>query len=110
MRLTGFIASPASDNVVKAFNAQFPDVKIEQKTGFSKYLDAQIDRDWQAGKPSVDIAVLQTVQDYPRWNAAGRLLKYKPATFDDISNELKDLDGAYFPVNICKSTSHILQR
>jgi ABC-type Fe3+ transport system substrate-binding protein len=50
----------------------------------------------------VDIAILQTVQDYTRWNTQDRLLKYKSPTFKDISNELKDLDGAYVPVNVCK--------
>jgi len=101
--LTGLPASTASDNIVAAFNAQFPDIKINQTTGFSKYLDAQIDRAYTVGKPLVDVAILQTVQDYTRWNSQARLLKYKPPTFGDISNELKDLEGAYIPVNICRS-------
>lgn len=101
--MTGVLVSTASDNVVAAFNAQFPDIIINQTTGFSKYLDAQIDRAYAVGKPFVDVAVLQTVQDYTRWNSQARLLKYKPPTFGDISNELKDLEGAYIPVNICKS-------
>ncbi|KAH5488658.1 hypothetical protein HBI52_233010 [Parastagonospora nodorum] len=96
----GGSSSTASDNVVAAFNAQFPDIKIDQTTGFSKYLDAQIDRAYAVGKQFVDVAILQTVQDYTRWNSQARLLKYKPPTFGDISNELKDLEGAYIPVSI----------
>ena len=43
----------------------------------------------------VDIAVIQSLQDFPRWKAEGRLLSYKASQWNDIYPEFVDKDGAY---------------
>lgn len=96
------IAAAAATPLVSAFTAQFPDIALNVTTDLSKYVDTRIDRSYLVNAPYVDIAILQTVHDYPRWKEEGRLLPYKPSTFDDINNAIKDLDGAYVPVNISK--------
>lgn len=72
-------------------------------TDLSKYHDSRIDRDFYAGNESIDIAVLQTLQDFVRWKAQNRLMFYKPQNFSDIVNGEKDLDGAWLPVYLCES-------
>jgi ABC-type Fe3+ transport system substrate-binding protein len=69
---------------------------------FSKYHDSRIDRAFFAGEEETDVAVLQTVHDFPRWKGQNRLLLYKPPTFDDIYSGEKDLDGAFIPIGICR--------
>src|SRR5262249_4016914 len=54
----------------------------------------------KAGTLKVDLAALQTIQDYERWNRAGRLLRFKPDGFDKIDAEWKDKDGAYVGITV----------
>ncbi|KAK5993531.1 hypothetical protein PT974_06964 [Cladobotryum mycophilum] len=85
--------------MLTAFRKQFPDIPINITAELSKYADSRIDRSYIEGKPFIDVALLQTVHDFPRWDKQQRLLHYKPANFDDINPAIKDIDGAYFPVN-----------
>ena len=75
---------------------------------FSKYHDSRIDRAFYAGNEDVDIAALQTLQDFPRWKAQNRLMFYKPQNFSDLVNGEKDFDGAWLPVYLCKYCGLIL--
>ncbi|KAG0648607.1 hypothetical protein D0Z07_5106 [Hyphodiscus hymeniophilus] len=96
----GGSSAAAAAPILAAFSKQYPDVVLNATTDLSKYVDTVIDRSYITNNPYVDIAILQTVNDYPRWRDEGRLLKYKPATFDEINNSIKDPNGAYVPVNI----------
>ena len=69
---------------------------------FSKYHDSLIDRAFYAGNEDIDIAALQTLQDFSRWKAQNRLLFYKPQNFSDLVNGEKDFDGAWLPVYLCR--------
>lgn len=66
----------------------------------SKYLDNEIDRAFYEDRTVYDVAVLQSLQDYPRWKSANRLLYYKPYNFADLLEGEKDFQGAWLPVQI----------
>jgi ABC-type Fe3+ transport system substrate-binding protein len=79
-------------------------VKLNLTVDVSKYHDSRIDRQFQkTGNDGVDIAVLQTLHDFTRWKREGRLLPYKPANWDNIYASLKDSNGAFFGIFVCKS-------
>lgn len=92
--------------ITKAFTQAFPGIKIDVKLDVSKYLDINIDDSYRATNGSddgVDLAVLQSVQNFPRWKKEERLLPYKVAPWDDIYPDFVDEDGAYTGLHICKS-------
>ena len=81
-----------------------------------KYHDSVIDRNLNlTRKAGADIAQLQTLHDFVRWKQEGRvrlsslhpscpnkypdaltqLLAYKPAGFEHIPDNIKDVDGFY---------------
>src|SRR3974390_1177997 len=82
------------------FEQRFPGIKVTAKAGSSNVLDQEIDTQMKAGNLQVDMAVLQTIQDYERWKKAGVLLPFKPEGFDKIDDEWKDKDGAYVGVTV----------
>src|SRR3974377_2500939 len=59
------------------FEQRFPGIKVTAKAGSSNVLDQEIDAQMKAGNLKVDMAVLQTIQDYERWKKAGALLPFK---------------------------------
>jgi len=85
--------------LINAFQARFPDVAVNITAQLSKYASARIDRSDLSDSPYIDVALLQTVQDFPRWDKMGRLLHYKPANFDDVNLAIKDVNGAFWPVS-----------
>lgn len=78
-----------------AFEEAFPGIRIEMVVDFSKNHDARIDYQLTTNTLVVDVAQLQTVQDFPRWRDEGVLLMYKPIGWDHIYDELKDSEGAF---------------
>ncbi len=82
----------------RAFERQFPGVKVTINSGFSNVLDRRIDEQLRAGKLEVDLAILQTVQDFIRWKKEGVLATFRPDGFDFIDRTFKDPDGAYVGV------------
>ena len=78
----------------KKFEQRYPGIKISITGGFSNVLDKQHRPADQGGKLEVDVAIFQTLQDFVRWKAEGRLLAYKPVGFDAIDASFKDADGA----------------
>jgi ABC-type Fe3+ transport system substrate-binding protein len=65
------------------------------KTDLSKYHDARIDNQLARNRLEVDVAHLQTLQDFDRWKREGVLLRYKPEGFDQVYQQFKDKDGYY---------------
>ncbi|KAK0206797.1 ABC transporter [Desarmillaria ectypa] len=85
------------DSVIAAFQERFPKMNISITVDLSKYHDGVIDRSLnQTGKAGTDVAHLQTLHDFIRWKDEGRLLPYKPAGWDQIPDDIKDADGAYY--------------
>ncbi|KAF7954073.1 hypothetical protein EAE96_005206 [Botrytis aclada] len=83
-----------------AWAARFPKIALDLKVDLSKYHDSRIDRAYWSNNETVDIAVLQTLNDFQRWKEEGRLMFYKPPTFTDLYSGETDLDGPFLPVNI----------
>lgn len=83
-----------------AWAARFPKIALDLTVDLSKYHDSRIDRAYWANNETVDIAMLQTLNDFQRWKEEGRLLFYKPPTFADLYSGETDLDGAFLPVNV----------
>ena len=96
-------AQAAAEPLLTAFKQLFPKVEINITAELSKYADSKIDRSYFEGEPFIDYAMLQTVHDFPRWKAEGKLLEYKPPNFEDVNAAIKDEDGAYVPVGYSKS-------
>jgi ABC-type Fe3+ transport system substrate-binding protein len=84
----------------RVFEQRYPGIKMSITGGFSNVLDKKIDQQLAAGKLEVDVAIFQTLQDFARWKAAGRLLAYKPPGFDAIDASFKDANGAFYGVMV----------
>jgi ABC-type Fe3+ transport system substrate-binding protein len=78
-----------------AFAEAYPGIKISITGGFSNVLDKKIDEQIAQHKLEVDAAILQTIADFARWKADGRLLIFKPPGFAAIHASFKDDDGAF---------------
>ncbi|KAF2209001.1 hypothetical protein CERZMDRAFT_70365 [Cercospora zeae-maydis SCOH1-5] len=89
-------AGSQGDKVRQSWAQRFPDIKLNLTVDLSKYHDNRIDRAHLQGLHVADVAVLQTLQDFRRWKSEGKLVNYKPATFDDILPGEKDPDGAWY--------------
>jgi ABC-type Fe3+ transport system substrate-binding protein len=93
-----YVGGPTApwEAMAKVFNDRYPGINVAISGGFSNVLDKKIDTQIAAGKLEVDAAILQTIADYVRWKASGRLLDFKPAGFDKIDPSFKDPDGAFW--------------
>ncbi len=89
------------------FEAAFPGIQVEMIVDFSKYHDARIDYQLRSDTLVVDVAQLQTLQDFPRWRDEGALLNYKPIGWEHIYDELKDPEGAFTGVFIDAFTTNV---
>jgi ABC-type Fe3+ transport system substrate-binding protein len=79
----------------KLFMQQFPGIAVSVTGGFSNVLNEKIEQQMAAKKLAVDMAFFQTVQDFVKWKAAGKLQNFKPDGFDQIYPNFRDNDGAY---------------
>ncbi|KAL7928089.1 Fe3+ ABC transporter periplasmic protein [Trichoderma chlorosporum] len=86
-------------STIEAFNARFPKIKLKLQVELSKYIDSRIDRQFQMNQTDgADIAVLQQLNDFDRWNREGRLLPYKPASWNNIFPDVKDPNGGFLAI------------
>jgi ABC-type Fe3+ transport system substrate-binding protein len=94
-------AGPAAghESAARAFEQQFPGISVSLTGGFSNVLNARIEEQVRANKIETDVVILQTIQDFIRWNRRGVLLHFKPDGFDKIGIKSKDSDGAWIAVN-----------
>ena len=81
--------------IIDAFHNRFPDIKLNLTGDLSKYWDSKIDAAYQSKDNGVDVAVLQSLHDFPRWKTEGRLMPYKVASWNDIYPDYVDPDGTY---------------
>ncbi|CAK4080707.1 unnamed protein product [Aphanomyces euteiches] len=79
------------DDFVKAF----PKINFTIVTDYSKFHDVRIDNQLATNSLDVDVASLQTLQNFPRWEKEGKLLAYKPAGFSQIYAPFKSSTGAW---------------
>jgi ABC-type Fe3+ transport system substrate-binding protein len=97
-----YVGGPTArwEAMAKAFNTRYPGINVSVSGGFSNVLDSKIDAQFAAGKLEVDAAILQTIADFVRWKADGRLMLYKPDGFEQIDGSFKDADGAYWAIQV----------
>lgn len=67
---TGGVAANSASTVT-AFNKAYPGITIRVNGDYSNVTDVKIDKQLEEKKVDCDIASLQTVQDFVRWNRAG---------------------------------------
>lgn len=93
-----YVGGPTApwEAMAKVFEQRYPGIGISISGGFSNVLDKKIDQQIAGGKLEVDAAILQTIADFVRWKADGRLLDFKPNGFDAIDASFKDTDGAFW--------------
>ncbi|KAL7940804.1 hypothetical protein V8C42DRAFT_349272 [Trichoderma barbatum] len=78
------------DYLKSAFERRFPGMILNITVNLSKYLDGKIDQQLYNNDVSVDSVILQTLQDFPRWQQEGALLNYAPLGFDKVYPAFKD--------------------
>ena len=77
----------------KAFEQKYPGIKVTIHAGFGNVLDAQINQQIKDKKLVVDLAILQTVQDFIRWKKEIVLARFKPAGWREFDKSFKDHDA-----------------
>ncbi|KAL7928255.1 hypothetical protein V8C35DRAFT_285393 [Trichoderma chlorosporum] len=78
------------DSLKNAFEDRFPGMTLNITVDLSKYLDGKIDQQLSENDVFVDSIILQTVQNFPRWEQEGALLNYSPLGFDKVYPAFKD--------------------
>jgi ABC-type Fe3+ transport system substrate-binding protein len=97
-----YVGGPTApwEATAKIFEQRYPGIKVSVTGGFSNVLDKKIDQQLKADKLEADVAIFQTLQDFVRWKAEGRLLAFKPDGFEAIDAGFKDADGAFLGVMV----------
>lgn len=88
------------DALKTAFEARFPKMTLNLTVDLSKYQDGDIDRQLATDSLYVDSIILQTLQDYPRWDQEGALLRYLPLDYDKLYPEFRDIRGAWHATGV----------
>jgi hypothetical protein len=71
-----------SAGTVKAFNARFPGIALIVTGDYSNVTDLKIDQQLTEKRADADVASLQTIQDFVRWNRMGALQPFTADGFD----------------------------
>jgi ABC-type Fe3+ transport system substrate-binding protein len=87
------------ESAARAFEQRFPDIAVSVTGGFSNALNVRIEDQVRTKKVETDLVILQTIQDFIRWNGRELLLHFKPDGFDKIGARSKDGDGAWIAIN-----------
>ncbi|KAJ9138186.1 ABC transporter [Pleurostoma richardsiae] len=86
------------DSLKNAFETRFPGITLNITVDLSKYHDGKIDQQLATGNVYVDNVALQTVHDFPRWEAEGALLHYAPVGFYEIYPAFRHIRAAWYAV------------
>ena len=81
--------------LAREFEQKFPGLTVTIAGGFSNVLNQKIEQQFADNKLEVDMVFLQTAQDFVRWNKQGRMLHFKPDSFNAIDPSFRDKDGAF---------------
>lgn len=93
-------AAANSAALVKAFKARFPGIAVKVNGNYSNITDLKIDRQLRENAVDADVASLQTVQDFVRWNRAGEIAHFEPDGFALIAPAFKGPGGAFVASNL----------
>ncbi len=81
--------------LAREFERKYPGLTVSIEGGFSNVLNQKIEQQFKDGKLLADMVLFQTAQDFVRWKGEGRMLAFKPPSFDAIDKSFKDPDGAF---------------
>ena len=84
----------------KEFMQKFPGVDVKVEGGFSNVLDSKINQQIAARKMDVDMALLQTVQDFVGWKKKGELIRFRPEGADKIDPRFRDKDETFWATSV----------
>ena len=84
----------------KEFMEKFPGITVKVEGGFSNVLDSKINQQIAAKKMEVDMALLQTVQDYVGWKKAGALIRFRPDGVDHYDARFRDKDEMFWATSV----------
>jgi ABC-type Fe3+ transport system substrate-binding protein len=82
----------------RAFESQYPGIKVTIHAGFSNVHNQTINGQLKANTLDADLAILQTAGDFIVWKREGVLAPYRPDGWDTIDQTFKDPDGHYVGV------------
>ena len=82
----------------RAFEQDFPGIKVTIHAGFSNVHNQTINAQLKASALDADLAILQTAGDFIVWKQQGVLAVYRPEGWDAIDQTFKDPDGHYVGV------------
>jgi ABC-type Fe3+ transport system substrate-binding protein len=92
--------APPYEKFAKEFMQRYPGIAVTVSGGPSNVHAVEIDKQMAARALRIDLAMLQTVQDFERWKRAGALQPFKPDGFETIDEGWKDREGAYVGVYV----------
>ena len=86
--------------VASAFMKQYPGITVSLSANYSNVTDLKIDRQLRENIFEVDVAILQTIQDFMAWKRAGELQPFRFDGLAAITPEYKDPDGTWFGLSV----------
>jgi len=92
--------APPYEKFAQEFMQRYPGIAVTVSGGPSNVHAVEIDKQMAARALRIDMAILQTVQDFERWKRAAALTPFKPDGFEQIDSGWKDSDGAYVGVYV----------
>lgn len=100
LAIVGGGPAPPYEKFAQDFMRRFPGIAVTVSGGPSNVHADEINKQLAARALRIDLAILQTVQDYERWKKLGALATFKPDGHDRIDEGWKDRDGAYTGVYV----------
>jgi ABC-type Fe3+ transport system substrate-binding protein len=84
----------------KEFMQKYPGIEVKVEGGFSNVLDSKINQQIAAKKMDVDMALLQTVQDFVGWKKEGALIRFRPDGADKMDSRFHDKDEMFWATSV----------
>jgi ABC-type Fe3+ transport system substrate-binding protein len=100
LTIVGGGPAPPYEKSAQEFMRRYPGIAVTVTGGPSNVHAAEIDKQIAARALRIDLAILQTVQDFERWKRGGALASFKPDGYDKIDDGWKDREGFYVGVYV----------
>lgn len=96
--ITVYTSQPQNqmDEVIKAFNAEHPDIKVELFRSGTTEIMAKLQAEYAAGKSPADVVLIADTVAMTQLKDAERLLAYADAPVEGIDPAFIDKDKTYF--------------
>jgi len=100
LAMVGGGPAPPYEKFAQDFMRRFPGINVTVSGGPSNVHADEINKQLAAKALRIDLAILQTVQDFERWKKMDALAAFKPDGHDKIDDGWKDRDGTYTGVYV----------